>query len=776
LKKNKYIFLLNKGLKPSEIGNKAQSLLFLQRQRFKIPETFILTDLAFDEYIKNGRIIPEILKDEIKYLPDYCYAIRSSTSLEDSEAHSFAGQFLTLTSISGYNNILNAIEEVWKSAATNLNTSYYLKTGRSLRDLRCAVILQKMVGSVFSGVSFSKNPVTNLKETVIEAVEGKGEDLVQKGITPYRWRFKGKLVVEGPGDYSKIDVVRKIASDTVLLKKIYNRDVDVEWAYDGEHIYFLQIRGVQKADKVTIYSNRMVREMLPGQIKPLVWDVNIPLVNSTFVKLISEITGPLNIDPRDLTRSFYYRVYMNMAMMGVLFNELGIPADSLEFMLLSDKAAKPRLMPGMKVFRHTFRLIRFVYSKLHFERTFLTEFGLLEERYKSLQEKLSGSGFIDDYHDLFSELFEEGKKLVYLNIMVPLLMQFYNKRLKGRLEKVNADYELINFNEDFPELEEISPVTGMKKVRQKFIEMPAPLRESCDTLDKLAGNQEAEAFISAFEKFMKKFGHLSDSGTDFSVKKWQEDPGMIYRMIIQSTAKTGNSQLISFSKLPFSGVKYSGLRRLYRKAGKFKVYREQISSLYIFGYGLFRTLFLGLGKEFVKKGIIDDPEDIFFLTKDEADKITLDIQNGAIENYAGTVARRKKEMDDSKDYILPSVIFGEEAPILENGRIKNLKGVGTSPGIYHGRTRIVRETADFASVCDGDVLVIPFADISWTPILVKAGAIVSESGGMLSHCSIIARELGIPALVSVDNACAILAGMDVIVDGFNGILTVHDHE
>jgi pyruvate,water dikinase len=228
--------------------------------------------------------------------------------------------------------------------------------------------------------------------------------------------------------------------------------------------------------------------------------------------------------------------------------------------------------------------------------------------------------------------------------------------------------------------------------------------------------------------------------------------------------------------LPFSGVKYSGLRRLYKKAGKFKVYRELISSLYIFGYGLFRTLFLGLGNEFVKKGIINHPEDIFFLTREEADKITSDIKKGAGENYSGIVASRKKEMNDSKDYILPSVIFGEEAPILEHGRIKNLKGVATSSGTYHGRSRIVRETADFVSVCDGDVLVIPFADISWTPILVKAGAIVSESGGMLSHCSIIARELGIPALVSVDNACALLGGRDVTVDGSNGILTVHDYE
>ena len=73
-------------------------------------------------------------------------------------------------------------------------------------------------------------------------------------------------------------------------------------------------------------------------------------------------------------------------------------------------------------------------------------------------------------------------------------------------------------------------------------------------------------------------------------------------------------------------------------------------------------------------------------------------------------------------------------------------------------------------------VIIPFSDVSWTPILTIAGAIVSETGGLLSHCSIIAREMGIPALVSVENACATGSGLRATVDGSNGILTIHDYE
>jgi pyruvate,water dikinase len=88
----------------------------------------------------------------------------------------------------------------------------------------------------------------------------------------------------------------------------------------------------------------------------------------------------------------------------------------------------------------------------------------------------------------------------------------------------------------------------------------------------------------------------------------------------------------------------------------------------------------------------------------------------------------------------------------------------------------VKRTDDFDKVCRGDILLIPFSDVSWTHILVKAGAIVSETGGMLSHCSIIAREMGIPALVSVENACALGSGLTATVDGSNGVLTIRDYE
>jgi phosphohistidine swiveling domain-containing protein len=72
------------------------------------------------------------------------------------------------------------------------------------------------------------------------------------------------------------------------------------------------------------------------------------------------------------------------------------------------------------------------------------------------------------------------------------------------------------------------------------------------------------------------------------------------------------------------------------------------------------------------------------------------------------------------------------------------------------------------------VLVIPYSDVGWTPLFTKASAVIAESGGILSHSSIIAREYGIPAVVSVAGACQLADGTLVTVDGYRGKIIVHE--
>jgi len=121
----------------------------------------------------------------------------------------------------------------------------------------------------------------------------------------------------------------------------------------------------------------------------------------------------------------------------------------------------------------------------------------------------------------------------------------------------------------------------------------------------------------------------------------------------------------------------------------------------------------------------------------------------------------------------PAMIFGHTAPSLNPDEEGGLKGTPTSRGVYMGPVRILQGIQDIGKVRDGDVLVIPYSDVGWTPLFTRAGAVVAESGGILSHSSIIAREYGIPAVVSVPGACQLADGTRVTVDGHNGTVTVH---
>ncbi|MGE5350122.1 MAG: PEP-utilizing enzyme, partial [Actinomycetota bacterium] len=251
----------------------------------------------------------------------------------------------------------------------------------------------------------------------------------------------------------------------------------------------------------------------------------------------------------------------------------------------------------------------------------------------------------------------------------------------------------------------------------------------------------------------------------------------VFKMIMSADGQERKNELYTLDSLKERGkVVPASLRKAYLRAGRFKVYREQISSLYIYGYGLFRRLFQLAGGEMVSNGILDKPDEIFYLTRTEVEEIMKNPVPVAGNDYHERVVSRRNEMDETKDIVLPVVIYGDDAPAPESGKSMNHSGTGTSSGSYTGKTRVVKSVSDFETVEKGDIILIPFSDVSWTTVLVKAGAIVSETGGMLSHCSIIAREMGIPAMVSVPNACAIGSGLTATVNGSNGVLTIHDYD
>ncbi len=190
--------------------------------------------------------------------------------------------------------------------------------------------------------------------------------------------------------------------------------------------------------------------------------------------------------------------------------------------------------------------------------------------------------------------------------------------------------------------------------------------------------------------------------------------------------------------------------------------REQMRDLSTRMYALIRRYVLEIGRRAAAAGRLDAPEDIFYLPFREAyDALRVPMQEriGQRREYGAMYRTFRAPNEVGRGFRL--------APIEHAGR--RLSGIGCSAGIASGRVAVVTDLRDAAKLERGDVLVCPFTDPGWTPLLNLAAAVVTESGGLLSHAAVLCREYGIPAALNVTGATGLLRdGQLVRVNGETG--------
>jgi pyruvate,water dikinase len=567
-------------------------------------------------------------------------------------------------------------------------------------------------------------------------------------------------------------VLNELVESVAKLRKLWGKEVDLEWAFDGEKLYYLQCRAVTARKYPVIYSNRLSREFLPGMIKPLVWSINIPVVNSAWIRLLESMLGSMGLKPEQLSHSFYYRAYFNMGTMGALFRELGFPRDSLERLLgRENPSGKSPFRPGLRTLRYVPRMFWFLLTNMKLGKKFRRWVENDERIDRQLIRELHEDFHIELYPSLLDRLMHRSKEAAYYNIVIPLAMHLTSRLLKRKLDRKGVSMESLDFFRDFPALKEYDPQYELRRLHELWQDIPAAKREEIGGYSDLQAHRsctEVESFCQAFDIFMSSFGHFSESGNDLSYPHWNEDPDFVLKLIEKTEAKKEHKTQVELEKSPDGRKSMGG--RAYKRAGRFRVYREMISSLYTREYGLFRILFQQCGLYLVKGGYIEQQNDVFYLKLEELNELLRkgeDLQQATAKKR---ISERKQEMADYQGLSMPSIIYGEVPPPIAGKGEEVFQGIPTSPGQFEGKIVVVRGYEDFDKDVADKILVIPFADVGWTPLLVKAGAIVSESGGMLSHAAIVSRELSIPSISSVDHACQIKDGTLAKLDGANGSL------
>ena len=766
----------------SRVGQKARSLWYLKKIGAQIPVTYVCTFYVYDEYIRGNQDILKTLRAELEKVIDIQkrYSVRSSANLEDHRDHSFAGQFDSYLNIKSIDKILEAILSIWESVNRGRVKSYIERVGMPLRDLKMAVIIQEMVDADFSGVIFTRNPVNGLDEVIVEAVAGPGISLLQDGTTPQRWTYKwGKFIEEPQKGNLDLTVINQIVMQAKKIDKKYGAPVDLEWVYDGKQIYWLQLREITTIKGINIYSNRIAKGFMPGIIKPLVWSINIPVVNTSWKKLFVELIGSKAkaIDIHSLAKSFYYRAYFNMGIIGDIFEILGMPRELIELLLGYEVSGneKPKFKPGLKTIKYVPRIFLFTFRKIMFsskiEKLLRTRKAEYDEFARADLNTMNESEAIQS----IDRLFRVNADTSYYVIVSQLLMGFYNTVLGRLLARRGISFDEVSFSQVREALHDIDPSSHLERLHSIYTNLPEELKRNVNELGyhTLLGLIGLDDFRLQVKDFLTRFGYLSDSGNDFSQPHWKENPEIVIQMVINYRRTSQQERNIEELDNKYSVIpKGLFIKFFYKNAVQYRIYREKVNSLYVYGYGLFRPYFLHLADLFKDKGYIYDARDIFYLTfKEIQDVVALKTMP---EEYKTSIEQKKQQVLQWQDIDLPEVIIGDEIPPPSETKQASrvLKGVAASKGHCQGRTKTVRGINDFPSIKKGDVLVIPHSDISWTPIFSKAKAVISESGGILSHCAIVAREYKIPAIVSVPYALQLPEDTLVVIDGYKGEIRI----
>jgi pyruvate,water dikinase len=169
--------------------------------------------------------------------------------------------------------------------------------------------------------------------------------------------------------------------------------------------------------------------------------------------------------------------------------------------------------------------------------------------------------------------------------------------------------------------------------------------------------------------------------------------------------------------------------------------------------------------------MLHQPDDIFCLTLDEMGEVA-----AAPRSMVETAQERRTEFEANKSRPWPDIIRGGQEIYAEAagsaGAIDGqLSGVAGSPGRVTGVARVIRGPEEFGNLQKNDILVAPLTNPVWTPLFAIAGGVITEVGGILSHGAIVAREYGIPAVLSVPGATAqVSEGQTITVDGNRGIV------
>jgi pyruvate,water dikinase len=385
----------------------------------------------------------------------------------------------------------------------------------------------------------------------------------------------------------------------------------------------------------------------------------------------------------------------------------------------------------------------------------------------------------------------------------PLVNDFFAMIFHGAFRKLTAKWcgdangmlanDAIRGQGDIISLEPAARVREMAKVAALRPELMMALREA-PAAQALRVVRQYPDFSVLYDGYLEKFGDRCLEELKLESETLYDDPSVLLRSIGEVASGTsappspnadvsiaGEAESKMRAQLSGSPVRRWTLFWLLRQARKRVRNRENLRFERTRLFGMIRRLFLEAGRRLQSMGSLDDPRDIFYLEVGEI----LAYSDGAATttDLQSLAALRKKEFAEYREGAAPADRFETRGPVYHaqtyrsnapsaalEAQGEERKGLGCCPGVVRGIARVVRDPKQ-ARLTAGCILVADHTDPGWIMLFPSASGLLVERGSLLSHSAIVARELGIPAVISLPGLLDWLQdGDEVELDGAAGIV------
>lgn len=757
--------------------------------------------------------------------------VRSSAIGEDGASESFAGQLDSVLHVRDIESLERAVVRVWASLWSERVAFYRRARGLPIRGM--GVVIQRQVDARMAGVLFTS---TTNGEMLVEFGHGLADRLVAGEVDPARAaidRRTGTLRVIAAHDGCALDkaTASRLRTVGLALEAEFGAPQDVEWAIDERgRLFVVQSRPITATVAISpvatassgrvrriAWSNANVNENFPRPISPLLYSIasagythyfrnlavacgvardRIETMEPAFGQIIgvhgarmyynlTSIHSVLRLAPFGTAISRSFDTFVGADGAGVETRtpvRRGTPRQIAELAVIALKSARllAGLERGVRRFERTVDDFAERSAPARMGRMSLGDFGRLLAEFIDIR-----------CHKWLSASVADGAAMITYGALERLL------RGAGLNES-----EHTSLLTAIPDVVSGVPVLRLWDLAQLVRRDPAltevfSSNDAACVLRAIQSDERFAAFRAEFDRYLDEWGFRCSEELMLTSPSFQEDPEPLIDLLraylgadamsprdalrAQAVAREVDSSRIAAALSP---ARAAILEILLPRVHAAIRYRERARLKQALLYSRCRRIALAMGSELVRREMIADRDDVFFLTWQELVELAA---GGAMLPGAtrAAVETRKREHARLSAIVPPDAFTLPEGEFFDAAAIERraspdlestsgiLVGTSACAGRVTGRATVLESVTQSGQLARGDVLVTKQTDPGWGPAFFLISGLVIERGGMLSHGAIIAREFGVPCVVGVKNAMRrIPSGATITVDGNEGAVHV----